>query len=84
MKTSDTFKKEIEEYYAISFRLPKNIANQMYALAEKSGKSSASFISYAVTHYIGEVTEQPIEDKDPFEIDHLSFKLLKKQNKCLI
>ena len=48
----------------------------MYALNEKSGKSSASFISYAVMRYKGEVTEQPIKDKDPFEIDRLSFKLL--------
>ena len=79
MKSSDTFKKDIGDNYGISFRLPKIIGDQMYALTEKSGKTGAAFIAYAVRRYIAEVSEQPFEDNDPFEIDRLSWKLLNNQ-----
>jgi len=63
----------------ISFRLPKDVGDKMYLILEKSGKPAATFISYAVEHYIAHLNGQEMKDKDPYEIDKFTVKLLNKK-----
>lgn len=63
----------------ISFRLSKHTADKMYAITEKSGKPSTTFITYAVEWYIAHLFGNEPEDKDPYEIDKFTVKLLQKK-----
>jgi predicted DNA-binding protein len=63
----------------ISFRLPKEVAEKMYAIIDKSGKPSAYFVSYAVEYYIAHLWGSKLNDNDPYEIDKFTVKLLKQK-----
>ena len=65
----------------ISFRLPKDTAEKMYAITDKSGKPSTTFVTYAVEWYIAHLFGNELEDKDPYEIDKFTVNLIKKKGK---
>jgi predicted DNA-binding protein len=67
------------EAVGISFRLPKETADKMYAVLDKSGKPSTTFITYAVEWYIAHLYGQQLADQDPYQIDKFTVKLLNKK-----
>ena len=67
------------EAVGISFRLPKETAEKMYAVLDKSGKPSTTFITYAVEWYIAHLYGQQLVDQDPYQIDKLTVNLIRKE-----
>ena len=63
----------------ITFRLPKDTAEKMYAITDKSGKAAAAFITYAVEWYVAHLFGNEHDDKDSYEIDKFTANLIKNK-----
>ena len=65
------------EYVGINFRIPKDIYDEMTLITDKTEKSTAAFIAYAVEFYLNKVTGRKLSKSDTIKIDKFAYELNK-------
>ena len=65
------------EYVGINFRIPKSIYDEMTLITDKTEKSTAAFIAFAVEFYLSKVTGRRIATPDTVKIDKFAYDLSK-------
>lgn len=74
-------KKNSESQVNVSFRISKTLYDEMDSLLATTGKSTASFCSYAVDFYIHHIKGKKMIDVDPLKIDQFAYNLKKGSKK---
>lgn len=69
--------KNSTEFIGINFRIPRNLYDQMNVITQKTEKSTAAFIAFAVEHYLANVTGAKVSS-DTLKIDKFAYELATK------